>query len=153
MRYDRDAVSPWAFFLPIALAVLVGSLVADAIGGMLRDRFDDAPPAVVEQAPAPVDTTPVETAAPVEPAPAAYAPVAQPEPVIEAPNPDAAQLAQPCGQHRVRITRVALLPQGRHVIDVDVQANRHALSSTTVPRGHQRPRRRRPLGQAGAGGR
>ena len=94
MRYDRDAVSPWAFFLPIALAVLVGSLVADAIGGMLRDRFDDAPPAVVEQAPAPVDTT-VETAAPVEPAPAAYAPVAQPEPVIEAPDPDAAQLAQP----------------------------------------------------------
>jgi len=95
MRYDRDAVSPWAFFLPVALAVLVGSLVADAIGGMLRDRFDDAPPAVVEQAPAPVDTTPVESAAPVEPAPAAYAPVAQPEPVIEAPDPDAAQLAQP----------------------------------------------------------
>lgn len=95
MRYDRDAVSPWAFFLPIALAVLVGSLVADAIGGMLRDRFDDAPPAVVAQTPAPVDTPPVETTAPVETAPALYAPVAQPEPVVEAPNPDAAQLAQP----------------------------------------------------------
>ena len=69
MRYDRDAVSPWAFFLPIALAVLVGSLVADAIGGMLRDRFEDAPPAVVAQMPAPGDTPPVETTAPVEPAP------------------------------------------------------------------------------------
>lgn len=93
MRYDRDAVSPWAFFLPVALAVMVGSLVADAVGGMLRDRFDDAPPAVVEQAPAPVETTPVETAASIEPAPAAYAPVAQTEPVPEAPHPDAAQLA------------------------------------------------------------
>lgn len=95
MRYDRDAVSPWAFFLPVALAVMVGSLVADAVGGMLRDRFDDAPPAVVEQAPVPVETSPVETAAPIEPAPAAYASVAQTEPVSEAPHPDAAQLAEP----------------------------------------------------------
>lgn len=94
MRYDRDAVSPWAFFLPVALAVMVGSLVADAVGGMLRDRFAGVQPVVAEQV-TPVDTMPVETAAPVEPARAAYAPVAQPEPVVEAPNPDAAQLAEP----------------------------------------------------------
>jgi len=97
MRYDRDAVSPWAFFLPIALAVLVGSLVADAIGGMLRDRFDDdVSPAVVERTPAPPDARPDVTDAPVEPAPAAYAPVPPPSgPVVDAPDPDAAQLAEP----------------------------------------------------------
>lgn len=95
MRYDRDAVSPWAFFLPVALAVMVGSLVADAIGHMLRDRFADAPVAVVEQVVAPVDTTAVETAAPVEPAPAMPEPVEPAPPVVQAPHPDAAMLAEP----------------------------------------------------------
>ncbi|MDR6992098.1 hypothetical protein [Luteimonas sp. 3794] len=95
MRYDREAVSPWAFFLPIALAVMVGSLVADAIGGMLRDRFDDAPPAIAEQVPASVNTAPVEMAAPVEPAPVVPEQVAPPAPVVAPPNPDAAMLAEP----------------------------------------------------------
>lgn len=95
MRYDRDAVSPWAFFLPIALAVMVGSLVADAVGHMLRDRFADAPVAVVEQVVAPVDTAPVETAAPVEPSPAMPEPVEPAPPVVQASHPDAAMLAEP----------------------------------------------------------
>ena len=95
MRYDRDAVSPWAFFLPIALAVMVGGLVADAVGHMLRDRFADAPVAVVEQVVAPVDTTAVETAAPVEPSPAMPEPIEPAPPVVQAPNPDAAMLAEP----------------------------------------------------------
>ncbi|MDR7193079.1 hypothetical protein [Luteimonas terrae] len=95
MRYDREAVSPWAFFLPIALAVMVGNLVADAIGGMLRDRFDDVPPAIEEQVAASVNTAPVEMAAPVEPAPVVPEQVAPPAPVVAPPNPDAAMLAEP----------------------------------------------------------
>jgi len=96
MHDDRNAVSPWAFFLPIALAVLVGSLVADAIGGLLRDRFDDTPVAVVEAVTAPVETSTDDTAPPVLPAPAAYAPLPQAAPVVdEAPVSDAAELAAP----------------------------------------------------------
>jgi len=95
MRYDRDTVSPWAFFLPIALAVVVGNLVSDAIGHALRDRFDDAPAPVVEQVTAPVAST--APAAPVEPEPAVPAAVA-PEPAappMPAPHPDAALMAEP----------------------------------------------------------
>ena len=98
MRSDRDAVSPWAFFLPIALAIVVGNLVSDAIGHALRDRFDDTPAPVVEQVATPV----ASEAAPVEPPPAIAAP--SPEPVTadtppvmpapEAPHPDAAALSE-----------------------------------------------------------
>ncbi|VXB54682.1 conserved hypothetical protein [Luteimonas sp. 9C] len=95
MRYDRDAVSPWAFFLPVALAVMVGSLVADAIGGMLRDRFDPTPAPMVEQAAVPVDAAPVDTAAPMAQAPAGSAPVASPGPAIDAPDPDTAPPVTP----------------------------------------------------------
>jgi hypothetical protein len=96
MRYDRDAVSPWSFFLPVALAVLVGSLVADAIGHALRDRFAATPVAVVETpvaVAAPVATPTVEAAV----APEISPPVAPLPQVVEAPHPDAALLAEPAG--------------------------------------------------------
>lgn len=99
MRYDRGAVSPWAFFLPVALAIIVGNLVSDAIDHALRDRFEAAPvPAPVvtqaaDPAPAPgnamvdvIDTP----AAPMQQAP--MSPVAAP---VAPPHPDAAALARP----------------------------------------------------------
>lgn len=96
MRYDRDSVSPWAFFLPIALAVMVGNLVSDAIGHALRDRFEDTTIPVVEQVTAPAVAT--EVAAPVEPLPAPAPAAVVPEPVappVAAPHPDAAIVAEP----------------------------------------------------------
>lgn len=86
MRYDRDAVSPWAFFLPIALAVMVGSLVADALGHLMRGRFADAPdPVVTGVAPAPV----------ASPDPAPVAPLPLPQPVLPEPPLPAAPVIEP----------------------------------------------------------
>jgi len=95
MAYDRDAVSPWAFFLPIALAIVVGNLISDAIGHALRDRFDDTPATVVAQVAPPAEiqapaTSPVDVTPPPEPV--AVQPVTSTPP---APHPDAALLAEP----------------------------------------------------------
>lgn len=93
MRYDRDAVSPWAFFLPIALAVMVGSLVADALGHLMRGRFADAPvPVVTGVAPSPVAAPDPPPVAPL-PQPVLPEPPLPAAPVIEAPHPDAAMPA------------------------------------------------------------
>ncbi|RPD88324.1 hypothetical protein [Luteimonas sp. 100069] len=85
MQYDRDAVSPWAFFLPIALAVMVGSLVADALGHLMRGRFAEAPVAVV------AEVSPAAVAAP-EPTPP---PAPLPQPVLPEPALPAAPVTEP----------------------------------------------------------
>lgn len=97
MRYDRDAVSPWAFFLPVALAVMVGSLVADAVGDWMRGRFADAPAPVVTQVVAPANAALDEASPVVEapPQPALPNPSVAPAQADETPDPDAAMPAAP----------------------------------------------------------
>lgn len=96
MRYERDAVSPWAFFLPIALAVLVGSLVADAVGHWMRGRFAEAPVPAVARVAVPADIAPDPMPPPLDPLPQPVLP-APPAPTrpVEPPHPDAAALAGP----------------------------------------------------------
>lgn len=95
MRYDRDTVSPWAFFLPIALAVVVGNLVSDAIGHALRDRFGATPVPVVERVTMPAASTEVATPLEPEPAPAIAAAPEPAAPPLATPHPDAALVAEP----------------------------------------------------------
>lgn len=112
MRYDRESVSPWAFFLPVALAIVAGNLVSDAIAHLLRDRFEPVPVAVVEHgmapesvahAPAPPPTAPpaalpqpaVSSAPPVvAPAETEPAPVNDPGAVSGAVEPPVAPVAE-----------------------------------------------------------
>ena len=41
-RDEYRALTPWSFFLPVSLAVMLGVLVANALGAALFDH-DDAP--------------------------------------------------------------------------------------------------------------
>ena len=74
MRDDRGSVSPWAFFPPVLLAVLIGNVGADLVARMWQD---EAPPAISTVAAEVHDVAPA--GAPSSP----DAPVARPEPVAE----------------------------------------------------------------------
>ncbi len=99
--YDRDsAVSPWAFFLPVTLAVIVGSLIAGGIRHLASNAFGDVPDSAqapaeaadtLAQAPQAADIAAVPQPAP-EPQPAAVASALPATPPAAA-NPDAADLA------------------------------------------------------------
>ena len=84
MRDDRGSVSPWAFFAPVLLAVLIGQVAADVI----RHAWQGDTPAVATvQAPA----APVQPEAPAMPAPlpatlAAQTADAAPAPVAAMPD-------------------------------------------------------------------
>lgn len=85
MRYDRESVSPWAFFLPVALAIVAGNLVSDAIAHLLRDRFEPAPVAVMEHGTA-TEGVAREPAPPAPPSPDALPqPAVSPTPSVAAP--------------------------------------------------------------------
>ncbi|MCD9028165.1 hypothetical protein LDO26_08075 [Luteimonas sp. BDR2-5] len=105
--HERDsAVSPWAFFLPVTLAVIVGSLVAGGIRhwavGAFGQTSDSGQAAVVPEAPeAPEAVDAVPTAVEQAPLPAS-APATPPAPAFPAEppaaaNPDAADLAPVAG--------------------------------------------------------
>ncbi len=63
-RYEYRALTPWSFFLPIALAVALGVLVANALGGALFGERGDSATEIATEAAVTPETSPDTAAAP-----------------------------------------------------------------------------------------